>query len=386
MQIGYCCNVHPGRTINEVQQNLTEFSLAVKELVRPEDTMGIGLWLSETASRELAATDNALRFRDWLSDVGLLPFTLNGFPFGDFHQAEVKHHVYEPTWAESSRLDYTIRLAEIQDLLLPETIGASISTLPLGWPTTGHHARDETFFQACAHNLKICAERLEEIHQNSGRQIILCIEPEPGCCLDTCDDLTDFFRDYLTTGNAQQDERIRRYIGVCHDVCHSAVMLEDQLTAIRAYAEAGIQIGKVQVSSAIRVDFDGHSAEERQHLLTQLATFAEPRYLHQTTVKTDGDFNFYEDLPLALNSVGVEPRGDWRVHFHVPIYSSQLGIIETTQSQIVECFEALRSVGSPTEHFEIETYAWNVLPEPMREESLVHGIAKEFAWFESLVQ
>ena len=107
MQIGYCCNVHPGRTINEVRKNLTDHSLVVKELVRPNDTMGIGLWLSETASRELAATENAARFRDWLSEVGLLPVTLNGFPFGDFHRAEVKHLVYEPTWAEISRLDYS---------------------------------------------------------------------------------------------------------------------------------------------------------------------------------------------------------------------------------------------------------------------------------------
>ena len=386
MQIGYCCNVHPGRTIKEVQQSLTDYSLAVKNMVRPQDTMGIGLWLGETASRELDSAENAIRFRDWLGDVGLLPFTFNGFPFGDFHQAEVKHRVYEPTWADSSRLDYTIRLARIQDLLLPETIGASISTLPLGWPTTGSRVRDETFYQACASNLKRCAERLDEINQNSGRQIILCIEPEPGCCLDTCRDVTNFFENYLKSGTSREEERIRRHIGVCHDICHSAVMMEDQLSAILAYTDAGIQIGKIQVSSAIHVDFDRHSSHDRQRIFSQLATFAEPRYLHQTTVTTGDDVVFYEDLSMALGASGVEPEGNWRVHFHVPIYSSQLGLVESTQSQIIECFDALQSVGSTTEHFEIETYAWNVLPEPMREDSLANGIAKEFQWFESLVQ
>lgn len=386
MQIGYCCNVHPGRTISEVQQNLKDYSLAVKRLVRPHDTMGIGLWLSETASRELATSERAIRFRDWLGEAGLLPFTFNGFPFGDFHQAEVKHRVYEPTWAESSRLDYTIRLAEIQDLLLPETISASISTLPLGWPTAGSRDRDEAFYQACAGNLKLCADRLDEINQNSGRHIILCIEPEPGCCFDTCDDIINFFHNYLRTGNANEDDRIRRHIGVCHDICHSAVMLEDQLTAISGYAEAGIQIGKVQVSSAIRVNFDGHCVEDRRRMVSQLATFAEPRYLHQTTVKTNGNVVFYEDLPLALDSCGIDPQGEWRVHFHVPIYSSQLGMIESTRTQIVECLEALQVVGCKTEHFEVETYAWNVLPESMREETLAQGIAKELEWFESLVK
>ena len=33
-----------------------------------------------------------------------MPFTFNGFPYGDFHQSVVKHRVYEPTWADAERL------------------------------------------------------------------------------------------------------------------------------------------------------------------------------------------------------------------------------------------------------------------------------------------
>ena len=53
MQIGYCGNVHPGRTIEEVKQNLTAHTLDVKSQVRPNQEMGVGLWLSATAAREL---------------------------------------------------------------------------------------------------------------------------------------------------------------------------------------------------------------------------------------------------------------------------------------------------------------------------------------------
>ena len=60
MQIGYCCNVHPGRTIDEVQQSLSQYSLVVKDLVCPNEAMGIGLWLSETASRELSNPENVV--------------------------------------------------------------------------------------------------------------------------------------------------------------------------------------------------------------------------------------------------------------------------------------------------------------------------------------
>ena len=122
MQIGYCGNVHPGRTIEEVKKNLAEYSIAVKRHVRPDQEMGIGLWLSATAARELDDQNKLLSFRDWLAENGLIPFTLNGFPYGDFHQEIVKHDVYRPTWAEVERLDYTVRLAEILNMLLPEGI------------------------------------------------------------------------------------------------------------------------------------------------------------------------------------------------------------------------------------------------------------------------
>jgi hypothetical protein len=31
-------------------------------------------------------------------------------------------------------------------------------------------------------------------------------------------------------------------------------------------------------------------------------------------------------------------------------------------------------------HFEVETYAWNVLPEELRVDDLAEGIAKEMQW------
>ncbi len=381
MQTGYCGNVHPGRTIDEVKQNLTTFSLEVKHQISPNDPMGIGLWLSSTAAQELNSDLSQERLRDWLIEVGLVPFTFNGFPFGDFHQEVVKHDVYLPTWAEQARLDYTVGLAEIQDRLLVPGKEATISTLPLGWPVTDDLADDQDFMEACARNLRACARRLDRIRSESGRQVTVCIEPEPGCLLDTCDDITRFFEDHLLTGSTTEDEIILNHIGVCHDICHSAVMFEDQTVAIAAYREAGIRVGKVQVSSAIKVNFDGKSPSEKAEMLSQLSSFAEPRYLHQTSVRIEGQVVFYEDLAIALAAAEGAPEGEWRVHFHVPIFAERLGLIDTTQDDISKCMNAIRVTKNPeprsaTNHFEIETYAWNVLPKSLREDSLADGIAK----------
>src|SRR5690606_39102934 len=118
---------------------------------------------------------------------------------------------------------------------------------------------------------------------------------------------------------------------VCHDVCHSAVMFEPQAEAIDAYRRAGITVGKVQVSSAVRAPEMTPEARE------QLSRFDEPRYLHQTCVRRspDAEPTFYEDLPQALAS---EPDGgEWRVHFHVPVYLESFGHLETSRADILEC-------------------------------------------------
>ena len=386
MQIGYCGNVHPGRTIDEVKQNLTKFALDVKSQVRPNEPMGIGLWLSDTAGRELDDRNRLLEFRDWLAEHDLIPFTLNGFPFGDFHQAVVKHDVYRPTWAEPARLDYTVRLAEILNVLLPPSVDGTISTLPLGWPVDGtaSHIDDDSFWELSARNLQTCAQRLDQIAQTSGRNICVCIEPEPGCILDTCDDIVQFFDQHLMPPPSSP-RLVYNYIGVCHDICHSAVMFEEQSTAVTEYRDAGILIGKVQVSSAVNVDFDSGSEEERRLKRQQLGSFAEPKYLHQTSVRVGDDVKFFEDLQLALESAGDVPSGQWRVHFHVPIFSESLDLIGTTQSDIERCIATIKNSGEPLPHFEVETYAWNVLPQQHQFDSLADGIAKEVAWFDALM-
>ena len=364
----------------------------------------VGLWLSNQAATELQ-DDQLLEWRDWLAENQLLPYTFNGFPYSDFHQAVVKHNVYLPTWAEPERLAYTIKLAQILDAILPGDEVGTISTLPLGWPQDGtpsgltgnRETRLDSILVASAEQLKQLAIELDRISQTSGRLVKVGIEPEPGCVLDSADDIVNFFQRYLFDDSTR--DLVRRHIGVCHDVCHSAVMFESQQTAIKAYREAGIDICKVQVSSAIEGVFDG---EQNEQTWQALRSFAEPKYLHQTCFRnTDsGAIEFFEDLHIAIQqktSVGsAKPndlfRGDMRVHFHVPIFMKCLGVLKTTQAQIAECLTALRQTetgrlaqSQSMPHFEVETYAWNVLPAEYQRPSLASGIAEEIRWFTELL-
>ena len=379
---GYCTNVHAGNSLQEIKENLLTYTKLVQRIFLPQRPMGVGLWLSNDVCQELLATHQAGTFGGWLSENQLIPFTINGFPFRDFHQPVVKRLVYQPTWAQQERLDYTVGLAKIHSSLMQNEPFGTISTLPLGWATDD----SPEFRKQCAQNLIRCSEELAELREKTGKHIVLCIEPEPGCILQTSDTLVQFFEEYLLTGDSDSVERVLEFIGVCHDICHSAVMFEPQNVALSAYQNRGIQVGKVQVSSAVQVEF-GYQCEKEQAdtLVHVLHQFAEDRYLHQTVIYDGGKTLFFDDLNLALQQHGRNPFGVWRVHYHVPIFTRQLTVLGTTQSEIHDCMKWFDS--QPTDqsdqvlHFEVETYAWSVLPETLRSKSLGDDIAREMIWF-----
>ncbi|MCH8853495.1 MAG: metabolite traffic protein EboE [Planctomycetes bacterium] len=387
-QVGYCTNVHAGASWQEVRDNLERYALAVKSQVCPSDNLGVGLWLSARSARDIIEQQDVARFRDWLDDNGLTAYTFNGFPHGDFHEAIVKHKVYRPSWCAAERVRYTLDLVEILCGLLPEGGEGSISTLPLGWRGDLPNPAD---LAHAAHNLLGVVDELERRERDTGKLLHLDLEPEPGCALDTVDDVCRFYREHLLssargagqTGSAGED-RVRRYLRICHDVCHAAVMFEDQSKVLQQYRAAGILVGKVQISSALSVRFDRMSPADRQRAAAQLRSFSEERYLHQTVVRhADGTQSFYEDLPDALDSPcgtgGQNARGVWRVHFHVPVFSTGFGLLGTTQGDIIECLRTLRQ-HHDVRHFEVETYAWNVLPSELRGTDLATGIASELIW------
>ena len=139
-----------------------------------------------------------------------------------------------------------------------------------------------------------------------------------------------------------------------------AVQFEDPVTAIEAFAVAGIQICKFQISSALRISFcegDGRAEE-------LLSRFAEPTYLHQVVERSQNGLARYTDLPdglaverVAHNRGRVGPAKEWRVHFHVPIFLSEMQGFETTQNHLTALLALLGS-NPVAACLEVETYTW----------------------------
>lgn len=382
-QVGYCTNVHAGTDMATIRSTLAEFAVPIASKLPDNEKLGVGLWLPASAASELWPGGGAAEFGDWLSERRLFPFTINGFPYDNFHLPVVKHRVYRPTWADEKRLDYTRLLAQILAQLLAAgnsesaaTMTGSISTLPIGWPG----GNDQAEFEKAGENLRTLAAYLASIEDTTGRRIVVAIEPEPGCLIDRCEDVIQFFDTYLPTANQ------RRYLGVCHDICHSAVMFEDQAETLRRYASQEIVVGKIQVSNAIDLPLHELEPERRETAKDQLRQFAEDRYLHQTgCLDCEGRFRLVEDLPDWLSSEASMTDQRIRVHFHVPIFAERLGTLRTTRADILGCMAAVRDTESLafTGHWEIETYAWTVLPAELRAAGLGADIERELNWFRS---
>lgn len=383
IEFGYCTNVHPGISLDQVREQLLTHAVEVRRLRGPEAPLWLGLWFGETAARELAVPDELARFRDFLQTHGLRVRTLNGFPAGDFHQPVVKHAVYEPTWAAPARLDYTCRLIDILIALLGDQKQGTISTLPLGWPAGANQGH--AFNDACSDQLLAAARYAAQRSSETGKRIRICLEPEPGCSLSTSSDVVEYFTDYLFS---IEPDLTAAHLGVCHDICHAVVMKESQQEALSAYRANEIPIGKVQVSSALIADFTSSGDANSDVVASQLAEFAEPRYLHQTMANG----RLYEDLPEALRV--AEKTGQWRVHFHLPIFVDRFAPgLSASQQEIATCWSYLknyRGVGGGPDSlrqidWEVETYAWSVLPPSLRPASLAEGIAAELDWFARMV-
>lgn len=398
----YCTNVHAGADLESALANLERFSVPVAQKIasirlesdsptfptKPSPgspfhhPLGVGWWLSDDAATSALADLTTVRHR--IDRLGLQIRTLNGFPQFNFHEPIVKQRVYLPSWCEPTRREYTLRLIKVLASLLPPDGTGSISTLPLGW---GNPRWTEEHFTIAAQNLSLVAMALDQHLQTTGQEIVLALEPEPGCTLGDASSLRKFFLRYLFKGKGA--ERNRKFLTVCHDICHSAVMFEDQGRELQAYRDVGIRVGKVQVSSALHIHWDALSPSERTVAWEQLASFVEERYLHQTVTRSGpaGSVRFHEDLgPLMATTDREKLEGSWRVHFHVPIHLSELDLLQTSQSEILRCVRLMKDLPHEwfTGHWEVETYAWSVLPKHLRASDLASGIASELLWFHHL--
>lgn len=385
----YCTNIHPGETWEEVSQALEQYLPPLKAALSPSAPFGVGLRLSDRASRQLLDGDRLPRFRDWLTAQGLYVFTLNGFPYGHFHGETVKDQVHEPDWRTSERVAYTRRLARILAALLPDGMTGSISTSPLSYaPWLEEEGQRAEVLRAGSRRLAKVTATLARLEEETGRHLHVDLEPEPDGVLENTEDSVAFFDEWLrpvggahlaeTLGCSEAEARslLRRHVQLCYDTCHFAVEYESPATVFEKLRAADVPVGKIQLSAALQVPLTDRN---RKTIRDRLRPFAEDTYLHQVVERRAGGARrAYRDLPDALPHITDEDAREWRIHYHVPLFADGFDGLETTRDHVPRTI-ALLQEEPVCSHLEMETYTWGVLPDALKTD-LQTSLKREYEW------
>jgi sugar phosphate isomerase/epimerase len=360
VRLTYCGNVHAAEDLEAWLHGVARWSAPIGR-AQPAG-FGLGAWWNAGIAAELAGSEAArVRVARELDRLQLTIATLNVFPYGDFHAPAVKLGVYRPDWTTEDRLVYTRDAAravagilELQDQRPPLV---PLSTLPLG-----HGVLD---LRLAARNLARAASALAEVEERTGLRLLLALEPEPCCALETVAATAAFCEQWLLRPGAWTvpEDVLRRHLGLCVDLCHLAVVREDPLAA----AACGLEVGKIQVSSCLEL--------RDPKALDRLLAFDESRYLHQTVAESGA--RALDLAEVRSRRSEFERGGRLRTHFHVPVFWDDEGALGSTRAEVER---ALRGWPSPLPLLEVETYTWGVLPQELQPADLVAGIRQELAW------
>ncbi|HYX18412.1 MAG TPA: metabolite traffic protein EboE [Nostoc sp.] len=393
----YCSNIHPGESWLEVFSNLEKYVLNLKSRLSPTASFGIGLRLADAAAKELLQNNNLAQFKAWLSQEDLYVFTLNGFPYGGFHRQVVKDQVYAPDWSTQERVDYTLNLVQILATLLTEGLDGGISTLPLSYkPWWQKDQAIETVLKKSCLNIASVVVEMIRICEETGKVLHIDLEPEPDGLIENTSEIIDFYQNWLLPigGNYLSEKlniepslaksKLLEHVRVCYDTCHFSVEYEEPQSVFVRLQSAGIKIGKIQISAAIKVKIPA-DVEKRSLIVERLRPFAESTYLHQVIERrSDGTLHHYPDLITALPHLEESLAEEWRTHFHVPIFIHDYQILQSTQDDIATVLHLIQT-NNACSHLEIETYTWDVLPAEMKID-LLTSIQREYEWVLKLIR
>jgi hypothetical protein len=374
LHLAYCTNIHRGENWPETFASLKKYARAVREKVSPHAPFAIGLRLSNQAAVELSEGKTLLQFQRWLEKNNCYVFTINGFPFGQFHGAQVKEQVYRPDWTSPDRLNYTNLLFDVLAKLLPEGIAGSVSTLPGSFKEFVKNAEQKKLIRQ---NIFRCIEHISRVSEKFKCKLHLGLEPEPLGLLENSAETILFFEQLRA--EHKSDPRLDEFLGVNYDCCHFAVEFEEPRAAIGALQKAGIKISKLHLSSALKTK---PTAEAR----TALKKFSDDVYLHQVIARDENrKLKFYRDLPDALSAdskskIKNSRLPEWRIHFHVPLHAPAIPPFENTNDHLLGVLDLLAENPKICSHLEMETYTWEVLPPELKSQSVVEQLAGEYEW------
>lgn len=384
--LSYSTNIHPAEGWEDTFKNLSDHIPSIKSKIAEDNPFGVGLSLTNKASMELGKDYNLIFFKEWLEKNNLYVYTINSYLYGNPKLNLIKDLAHVPDWTNTDRPLYTKRLIKQLAYLMPEGATGSISTSPLSYRFwhTSNALLENSYEKAAKHLTKIICE-LYKVECKTGKYIHLDLEPESDSLIENSNEVIHFFRGYLVpSGSAylkaklnisdtQAEEMVYKYINICYDVCHFSLAFEEPELTFKRFEQTGIKIGKVQLSSALKIVSPNNGNElVKQNLLL----IKDSGFLHQVRERVGDEVVKYHDFPLVLHK--KELINELRAQFHVPVFMEKFGYLSSTQDQLLKVIDYMKEKHI-SDHIEVETYTWEVLPWELQK-NLSDSIVRELSW------
>lgn len=385
--LSYSTLVHAGDTWPEMRASLAEFLPRVKARVAPDRRLGVSLRLSAASVEQLTARREEREWlRRFLSERDLYLYTVNAFPYGPFKGGPVMERVYEPDWTTDERVAYTCAVADVLADIAPDEVSPSIQTAPLAFKPNVAGGDDVERFTT---QLLRAVAHLVGLEARTGCRVKLALEPEPACYLETTDETVAYFAERIHTARgaaelaalagvplSEAEGLLRRHLGVVFDIGHQSVGFEDVAGSLTKLVAAGIPVFKLQEAAALWVE------ELTTEVVGDLRVFTDTIYLSQSVLRRDGQAWRFLNLGEALDAFEQDPRpAELRTHFHVPVFLEELGPFRTTRASVQDALRLHRATPL-SDHLEIETYTWDVLPRHLKSGDIVDYVSREIEFVE----
>ena len=382
----YSTLVHQTDNWDQLWKSVNTYLPAVKARFAPSQKFGVCLRTSAPSAEMLSQDPTKVAdLKQFFKDQDLYLYTANAFVYGVFKKQVIKEDVYEPDWHTPERREYTKQVANLLAELAPEGINPSIQSAPLGFKPKG---TGPDISKAYTDNVVDVVAHLVKLEKDTGKTVTLGLEPEPRCYLETTDETITYFQDYLFTPQTAEQlakkagihaadaaAAMKKFMGVVFDIGHQSVGYEDIPASLHKLVAAGVPIVKLQEAASM------HIPDVTQEKVDALQAFAKTIYLSQTCQRKDGETKWFLNLEDAFEDWYKNPGPrEWRTHFHVPVFLTELGHgFGTTRFGLEQALAVHKKTPLST-HLEIETYTWDVLPEHLKTGDIVEYVTRELEW------
>lgn len=271
--------------------------------------------------------------------------SINGFVYQDFHKKNIKEKIYLPDWTSKYRFLYTQKIISIIKNYRKIKNIISISTMPISYKEWIKKKQKPIIIYKSIKNI-------EKTHPK--KNINISIEPEPYCLIECYLDVINFYTIWIK----KIIKKFKKYICICYDICHFSVIFDKHEIALNSINKKHIKIGKIQISSALKIILPTKINNIKLLLMTFLK-MKKSNFLHQCITKYKENMIIYNDIAKIIKNLINLKNSEIRIHCHIPIYKKKFKYLNTTNSETKKTIRYIKKQNK-IKNLEIESYTYHL--------------------------